>query len=187
MRSDAFKKELGYISEPQLRSVIRDILNDEAPDYFYKVPSSSTGKWHPQDERGEGGLVLHTRRCVAVGMHLCRAWNLEEKVTDLIVAACLIHDLYKNGKVDSGRTDSMHPYYPRQFLKERGKRVQEKVWDAIILGVECHSGRWSPALTSTTFLGEPFDIRHIVHLADFICSRENIIVDPDNDAGYWGS
>ena len=33
---------------------------DAAPDYFYHVGASSTGKYHPQYALGEGGLVRHT-------------------------------------------------------------------------------------------------------------------------------
>ena len=46
MKSDIFNKELGYIKNEKYRENAKIYLN-LLPDYFYEVPASSTGKYHP--------------------------------------------------------------------------------------------------------------------------------------------
>ena len=54
MKSDVFNTEINYIKDKRLRDNLVIILN-MLPDYFYEVPASSTGKYHPSFSLGEGG------------------------------------------------------------------------------------------------------------------------------------
>lgn len=55
-----FKKELSYIESPIVRTIVEDLLS-EVPNYFFEIPASSTGKYHPDYALGKGGLVRHTK------------------------------------------------------------------------------------------------------------------------------
>ena len=48
-----FTEELNYIEEARIREAAK-VLLDNLPDYFYKIPASSTGKYHPDFARGDG-------------------------------------------------------------------------------------------------------------------------------------
>ena len=58
-----FINELNYIKDDNLNAFAKELIAN-AEDYFFTVPASSSGKYHPQFSLGVGGLVRHTR-CVA--------------------------------------------------------------------------------------------------------------------------
>lgn len=72
-KSTVFQKELNLIKDTNLRDFIAICL-DNAPDYFFEMPASSTGKYHPEYTLGEGGLVRHTKAAVAIAADLS-AWK----------------------------------------------------------------------------------------------------------------
>ena len=47
MKHEVFRRELDYIKDERIRTSCETIL-DMLPDYFYEVPASSTGKYHPE-------------------------------------------------------------------------------------------------------------------------------------------
>ena len=98
MKNEIFKNELNYIDDNVLRKFIVYCL-ENAPDYFYTVPASSSGKYHPTQDLGEGGLIRHTKAVVQVAMDLIRSEQfkiegIDEK--DDIISACILHDIIKN-------------------------------------------------------------------------------------------
>lgn len=46
MKSELFQNELKTIQSDDIRDFAKVVL-DDAPDYFFKVAASSTGKYHP--------------------------------------------------------------------------------------------------------------------------------------------
>ena len=66
---EIFNKELNYIKNERIkRSLV--IMLDKLPDYFYEVPASSTGKYHPEYALGKGGLVRHTKAAIRIAKEL---------------------------------------------------------------------------------------------------------------------
>ena len=49
------------------------------PDYFFKIPASSTGKYHPKFAGTEHGLVKHTKVAVRIAHDL---FEINEMFTD---------------------------------------------------------------------------------------------------------
>ena len=58
MRLQLFANELNDIKDAKLQAFAVKLLTN-APDYFFTVPASSSGKYHPYFAREEGGLVKH--------------------------------------------------------------------------------------------------------------------------------
>ena len=56
---EIFKNEINKISDERLRKNL-EIIIDNLPDYFFSIPASSTGKYHPSFTLGESGLVRHS-------------------------------------------------------------------------------------------------------------------------------
>ena len=52
MKSDVFNVELNKIEDEDIKESTKYILN-KLPDYFYEVPASSTGKYHPSFSLGK--------------------------------------------------------------------------------------------------------------------------------------
>ena len=142
---------------------------DKAPPHFWTKPSSSSGKYHPPDEHGEGGLVLHTIRVekiaeILIGGSTAPLW------VDAVRLAALLHDVARYGleeEPDEHSNDS-HPELAEKFLI----RCWEEQFPALppgFLGVACqairrHMGRWGKHDPIT-----PED--WIVHNADNIAAK----------------
>lgn len=70
--------ELDQIRDEQIMTFTRYVL-EKAPTYFWTVPSSSSGKYHPPQSNGEGGLFaiprlscISRRSCVMSSTSLAR-------------------------------------------------------------------------------------------------------------------
>ena len=88
-------EEINLIGRPDIKAFVKFAL-ESAPDYFWTVPASTSGKYHPEECRKPGGLVYHTRMVVYFVQGLmismeCEAWR------DELIAAAILHDVYKNG------------------------------------------------------------------------------------------
>ena len=94
-----FNKELAYIKNERFLDNTKTIIN-MLPDYFFEIPASSTGKYHPKFALGIGGLVRHTKVAVTIAYNLLNNKsinNFTNDEKDLIVIALLLHDSFKSG------------------------------------------------------------------------------------------
>ena len=95
------KKEFkNYISK-HIKTELKDFFNiytDEIiPDYFFEIPASSSGKYHPKISLGNGGVVRHTVFAVDLALELFRVYNFTDIEKDIIVISLAIHDTFKSG------------------------------------------------------------------------------------------
>lgn len=108
------RKMIDMIGSPDLRDLDKKIL-DQAPEGFYKSPSSSTGKYHPADETRfadvkprvqppsdeelakypGGGLVLHSLRNTVLAAALCDYYEIQARARDEILVGESLHDICK--------------------------------------------------------------------------------------------
>ena len=72
MEKNSLSQEINRIQNTQLREALMAYFKNIVPDYFWTVPSSSSGKFHSSFDSGEGGLVRHTKMCVLVAEELLR-------------------------------------------------------------------------------------------------------------------
>jgi len=181
-------KEIDLISDDAIKSFVRSVL--VRADIFWKIPSSFSGKYHPADEHNEGGNVLHTKRVIRIAMIMAGSYSLSTEETDIVLAACLLHDLCKGipSKDDeSFHYDPMHPYTVGKFIshcQNDDKKfanesqsstlfVGEEIVQSILRIVRCHLGPWSP-------VPETFPITYldyIVHLSDNIASKIHTVIE----------
>lgn len=169
-------KEISLIKDAHIKSIVTSCL-PFVPDYFWHIPSSSTGKYHPEDENVDGGLVLHTKRVVMVVRMLSNALDFDEHTTDVLTAAAIMHDWRKNGEPNTGYTANAHG---ADWIL-----IASKVWKMNVMIsdpdiklianlIACHMGRFD-----TPFMTE--GISSILYLADYIASRKEVLVMVEND------
>ena len=118
MKSDVFKTELNFIKDKRIKESTRIIL-ELLPDYFYEIPASSTGKYHPEFSLGKGGLLRHTKAAIRIAYELFENHsvnNFTEHEKDLIIFAITLHDSLKSGKVKSDYTKFDHPILASEFI-----------------------------------------------------------------------
>ncbi|KKL85976.1 hypothetical protein LCGC14_1949350 [marine sediment metagenome] len=176
-----FSTELDLIEDEDFRAFTERVLN-AAPDYFWSVPSSSSH--HPEDERIEGGRVLHARRCVRLANDICDAmdgslFSVYLK-RDILISAALVHDICIRGSNDRPSSDKAmydHGKIAYFFIRDAAhKLVGRELHPVMPIGaltglVESHMGRWGP--TPPTGYAQV-----LFHLIDYIVSRESIRVEP---------
>lgn len=181
MAKEVFEKELLLIKNNDLREFVEDCL-DNAPKYFYHIPASSSGKYHPKQDLGEGGLVRHTKAVVRVALDLIRCEQFEDSKSkqDEIISACLLHDILKSGYEGSGKTVAEHPLLADDFIeriymnKYRNMNIGMSVIN-IENYIRSHMGIWNKDLDGNEILPKPvYSLEKLVHLADYIASRKYI-------------
>ncbi|KOC40970.1 hypothetical protein ADU86_13680, partial [Clostridium botulinum] len=94
-----FQTEINSINDPNIKQFTIKAL-ESLPDYFWEVPASSTGKYHPQYALGEGGLVRHTKGAVKIALELFNNHTVQDFTSiqkDIIISALLLHDGCKSG------------------------------------------------------------------------------------------
>ena len=128
MKEDVFKTELQYIKNDEIREKTKKIIN-LLPDYFFEVPASSTGKYHPSFSQGEGGLVRHTKVAVTIANELLNnnsvigdAFTPKEK--DLMILCLLVHDGLKSGLVKQEYTVFEHPILIGKYIIENNDKLK---------------------------------------------------------------
>jgi HD superfamily phosphohydrolase YqeK len=174
---DTFADELSLIFDAKIR-YFTELCLYMAPDYFFiDLPSSSSGKYHPIDELSWDGCIIHTKRVVTVAMDLCRGLGCEDN-RDAIIAACIIHDLRKQGIKKSGHTLKNHPDLAAKLVKEvyqDVKSIDEETFNIIRNSVGYHYGPWSE-LKWKKPLAEYTPEELCVYLSDYVASKKTMNV-----------
>jgi hypothetical protein len=140
------------------------------PESFFKLPASKTGRYHPEDERSEGGLIIHTRRVMRVVDSLCHTFKITDDKYDSMLLAALLHDTHKCFSTDySSWLD---------YLNKLGLN------DFEIFLIINHDGRWSP-LADWHLKNRPLEELSIyeilLHTADYLASRSYWKLDLSNN------
>ena len=99
-RLTAFANELNDIQDDNLRQFAAQLLVN-APEYFFTIPASSSGNFHPYFAREIGGLVKHTRCVVFYAECNAESFNFDSHTKDLAIIAALAHDIKKQGDNDA--------------------------------------------------------------------------------------
>ena len=145
-RLQLFANELNDIKDNNLRQFAIQLLTN-APEYFFTVPASSSGKYHPYFAREVGGLVKHTRCVIFYAECNAESFNFDEHTKDLAIIAALAHDIKKQGDNNTGSyTVWEHPELAYNYVLETQKANANliSVEDATIIAnaILCHMGKW---------------------------------------------
>ena len=136
-RKDELLSLVDRIPDAFTRAMTHFML-DNAPPHFWVKPSSA-GKYHPPDEHGFEGLLLHSIRVAGVGWVICES-SLGRLDSSTILSACAIHDICRYGDKEQGEqyTVRQHPELAAQLIRSLTGDALAAVADA----VETHTGRW---------------------------------------------
>ena len=178
---DEFNAELNFIENQAIKDFTRYCLSN-APTYFFELPASSTGKYHPPDSNGVGGLVRHTRATAYVVKELSPAFELNSFETDAAVSAAILHDLCKYGMPGGEHTTSDHDVTASIYVKKLSQRftsggTEVPMLNEICLAIAYHFGNYTTQVDSRPFKQFPEQyskIEQIVHIADMVASRKEV-------------
>lgn len=187
-----FKRELSYIKNDDIKSLTEELITN-IPNYFFDVPASSTGKYHPDYSLGKGGLVRHTKAaCLFANiLRIPNPLQLSEYELDYSIAALILHDSRKYGINDETKSEHTrfdHPILAANAIKnyfnfnehflsvdDDAKNIQQ-ILNIIAHGVESHMGQWNKSTWHPDIvLPLPTDkLQHFVHACDYLASRKEI-------------
>ena len=187
MKSTIFNNELELIKNDRLRRSCEVLLN-ELPDYFYEIPASSTGKYHPKFALGEGGLVRHTKVAVRIAYEIIKTQSIGNVFTDdekdLILISLMLHDGLKEGFPKEKYTKFDHPILAANFVNDKANLTEltsEEV-KLISTNISSHMGEWNTSDYSDITLPLPKNkYQKMVHMCDLLASRKFINVEFDGN------
>ena len=186
-KTEVFKKELSYIKNPKYLNDIKVIIS-LLPDYFFEVPASSTGKYHPSFSLGNGGLVRHTKVAVRIAVELLNNNSIFTNFTsdekDLIIMSILVHDGLKSGLEKSEYTKFEHPILVSNYIKDNKDKLSlnEEELNLLTSMIESHMGEWNTNAYSNVVLPKPTTkYQKFVHMCDFLSSRKFLDVKFENN------
>lgn len=186
---EMFKKELSYIIDTNIKESAK-IMLDKLPEYFYEVPASSTGKYHPKFALGKAGLVRHTKAAVRIGQELLlnkiigSAFTDREK--DLIIMSIMLHDGCKSGLTKTEYTVVNHPLIVSKLIKDNASnlKLSEEDINLVCSMIESHMGEFNKDYKGNTVLPLPNNkYQKFVHMCDFLASKKflDIRFDEENN------
>jgi len=123
---------IDIIQNSDIQDFVRMLL-ETAPPEFYTDACSGTGRYHPPEDQQVGGILIHTKKAVQVALSLMRFYGLDPNrperkeywlLRDQIIAAVILHDLYKNG-IPWG--ESTHPEHGDIAAKELEKLALARI------------------------------------------------------------
>ena len=185
---EIFNSVLNTFENEDIRKFAVDRLNN-ASDYFFSVPASSSGKYHPKISLGEGGLVRHTVAVVRFLNHMLAVESIGNQFSsrerDLLRVAAICHDMCKSGtQADyekNNHTKFDHPLMEANDIRNSKLLPPDEI-ELIAHCIESHMGQWNTDKRNPGIvLPKPQDkYQIIVHLADYLASRKDIEMSFEN-------
>ena len=146
--------------DDNLRWLACDIIPNHIPEYFWTTPSSITGKYHPTDSLGEGGLVRHTIKVIQMGLKMSSADTTQK--ADEVMVACAFHDITKYG-IGNNISDN------RQDFFTHPRTAKNLLWDIYDMSVYTFPDDSKPAVEDNELSLNYKDYRNLAEAWKRIC------------------
>lgn len=162
--------EIEHIEDPDIRQQTLDALVTLTPEYFWDIPAATTYANHNPYCCGSRGLWVHTKMVFTAYQRLVDSFEGQDFITsreaDLGRAACLLHDIHKNGpNDDDGDTGAL---YDHDLIAAEAVNDNTELDEKAATAIAEHMGPWYDGPEPSTKLSL------LVHSADMIASDKNI-------------
>lgn len=189
---DLFATELAKITDMRLGALVSYLLDSLGDEDKWKKPASASGKYHPDHDNGEYGLLRHTKMVCRImeDLLVARPDYYDNNTIDIAISAALLHDVMKYHD-NSTNSDMNHPHLAYKAIcefstKREATSSHEKLL-AIADIIHSHHGQWNKMYEKID--GEkkqigimPYpksELAWMLHYADYISSRKWIKADFD--------
>ena len=184
---EEFEVELGYIKDETILEDCRTMIG-ALPDYFFLVPASSTGKYHPSYSLGEGGLLRHTKAAVRIGYELLQDPCIGNKYTDnekdIMLMGLLLHDGLKHGIPKERYVRFDHSLLMANYIMEHKADLlmSDEELELLCSVIRTHMGPWTKDYNGEEVLEAPkTTYQNFVHMCDYLASRKCLLVPFDEN------
>lgn len=189
-KTEVFNEQLKQFETEDIKE-FTSICIKGIPDYFYEIPASSSGHHHSEVDCLEHGLLYHTISGFKILNYILEIdkmnsiFKFDARMRDMMRCAILLHDSYKQGSqeeyesTEEHHTQFEHPLYAAKFVlryKDCGIISRKEVFKISQL-IASHMGIWNTSeYAEGVRLPKPnLPEEKIVHLADYLASREDIV------------
>lgn len=186
-KTDILSEEINYIKNDRIKRSAEVLIN-QIPDYFFHVPASSTGKYHPSFSNGEGGLLRHTKVATAIANEILSLEYTDSLFTsdekDLMLLGIIIHDSQKLGNPMEKYTRFDHPLLAASFIEENKEQTDltDEEIEFLKKVISSHMGQWNTNRYSDIELPKPKDkYEFFVHVCDYLSSKKFLDVKFEDD------
>lgn len=178
-----FETELNYIKNIKIKEAGKYFVS-KLPDYFFEIPASSTGKYHPKYTTSEGGLYRHVKSAVRIAYELLQIEmykvNYTDDEKDLMILALILHDGFKNGIIKEKYSRFDHPLLMANFVRNSQSEsgLEEKDINILADAISTHMGEFITDYNGNEVLEKPkTKIQKFVHMCDYLASRKFLNVE----------
>ena len=186
-KETVFVKELSYIKDSRILENSRRMI-EMIPDYFYEVPASSTGKYHPGFAQGDGGLVRHTKAAVRIAYELlsdeCLCKGYSDIDRDLIIIGLIMHDSCKYGLIKGKYTLVNHPMIAAKLIRDNKDKLTltDDELNLLCGMIEAHMGPFNKDFNGNVMMPLPKNkYEQFVHMCDLLASKRFLDIKFTND------
>jgi len=180
-----FEKELELIKDSYIREFTKESLNNTS-DYFFIAQASSTGKYHPTCTIKKGGLIVHVKRVIYLANRLCTGLGIEGIDKDIILSACILHDIAKTPSNDSRFTYADYENHPINAVKylanykhPEDKQLEYADFYIKLNGcIQYHMGLWTPKEIKKDIKNYSL-LELVVYISDYIAATKDLITPED--------
>ena len=173
-----FETEINYLKDNNNKEDLKYLIN-LLPDYFFEIPASSTGKYHPKFASTKNGLVKHTKVAVRIAYDLFETVNFSDEDKDLIIMALTLHDGLKKGCPEEKYTRFDHPLLVSKMILSNADKLKMDSFNVrkMCSLIESHMGKWNTSSYSKVELPLPRnELEKYVHRCDYLASRNYLNV-----------
>jgi len=157
------------------------------PDYLFEIPSSTSLKYHNATQCKPHGQIYHILMFGEIMNYILGLEYVINKTTpeqrDCFRCTPIFHDALKCGTEGSKYTVHEHPILAGKWIRETivEHDISQELKDYIARLCESHSGQWTSSKKSETILPSlENDEQFLVHLCDYLSSRNNLDMIYDN-------
>ena len=181
-----YEKEYTYIKSEKKIEDLKTLIG-LLPDYYFEIPASSTGKYHPKFAASNHGLVKHTKVAVRIAHELLinetTGSKFSDSEKDLIIMALVLHDGLKSGMPKEKYTRFDHPLLISKLIIEAKDKLKLDAHELRTLCnmIETHMGQWTiDPYTKKEVLPKPkTELQRFVHMCDYLSSKKFLDVEFD--------
>ena len=182
-----FDKEISYIKNERIKNSAKTMAT-LLPEYFFRIPASTTGKYHPKSDLGEGGLLRHSKAVARIGYELLKLEMYRNNFTsdeqDLIIFSLMFHDGLKCGLEESKYTKAEHPILMAEYIKDNKDKLEltDDEIDFVYKCIASHMGEWNTDYNGNVILPKPkTKYEKFVHMCDYIASKRFLNIEFNNN------
>ena len=189
-KKELLKEYFDSVQDENVKKFMEQCI-ETIPEYWYTVPASSTGKYHPNYALGNGGLMRHTIALLRFFDRLVRNTMYGSPFTnremDLLRVACLMHDSRKSGSDEdfaiSKYTKFDHPILAANVVRSiETEYITDEEKEMIANAIESHMGQWNVDTYGKSKVELPLPTnkyQKIVHLVDYLAAQKGIEIQFD--------